>query len=632
MQPHHDGSPLHVSTQTPALGDTVLVRLRVPSGYGALDAVRVRSNPDHEPAWTEAALLGSSDGWDWWEAPVVVVNPRHGYRWLLVHAPDGGIRGRAEWLNQNGLHSIETLDAEDFALLATPAAPEWLAETVMYQVFPDRFARSAAADDRKTPEWAIPAEWSDAVDPVLPGRSQQFYGGDLDGIVEHIDHVVSLGVTMIYLTPVFPGGSNHRYDAASFELVDPLLGGDQALIRLVEAAHSRGLRVIGDLTSNHSGDRHEWFRAALGNPDAPEGDFYYFTNAEHTEYDGWMGTSTLPKFDWNSQELLLRFIEGDDSVVAKWLKPPFNFDGWRIDVANMTGRRGAEDLNAAVRQTIRRTMVEVNPDTVLLAESTNDAASDLQGDAWHGAMTYPTFTRPLWGWLSEPTGEPWLDYDGSERRDPWFFTQPVGGIPNYSAREFVAMTVQFNAGVPWRIRMGTMNPLDTHDTARFRTNAPAAHVPLALGLSVTLPGVPVVFAGDEFGLTGGDGESSRTPIPWGSEQTDAVAPTLDLYRELLALRGSLPALSTGGLRWVHVGGDAVAFVRETAEASVFVLAARGDIDVVLPPAVLPGAERAELRWGDTAHTLEPTADGVRLAASGPAFAVWSLPGVVAPQR
>ena len=147
IHPHHDGSPLHVSTQTPALGDTVLVRLRVPSGYGTLEAVRVRSNPDHEPAWTEAVLLGSADGWDWWEAPVVAVNPRHGYRWLLVHAPGEGIRGRAEWLNQSGLHTIETLDAEDFALLATPAAPEWLAETVMYQVFPDRFARSAAADD-----------------------------------------------------------------------------------------------------------------------------------------------------------------------------------------------------------------------------------------------------------------------------------------------------------------------------------------------------------------------------------------------------------------------------------------------------------------------------------------------------
>src|SRR5664279_3475628 len=250
----------------------------------------------------------------------------------------------------------------------------------MYQVFPDRFARSAAADTHPAPEWAIASQWDEPVDPVLPGRSQQFYGGDLDGITEHLDHLLSLGVTMLYLTPVFPARSNHRYDASSFVDVDELLGGREALIRLVGEAHARGLKVIGDLTTNHSGDAHEWFQAALGKPDAPEGDFYYFTNDEHTEYVGWLGTPTLPKFNWNSHELRRRFIEGDDSVVAHWLKAPYNFDGWRVDVANMTGRMGAEDLNEEVRQIIRRTMEDVNPDTVLLAESTNDAASDLQGD------------------------------------------------------------------------------------------------------------------------------------------------------------------------------------------------------------------------------------------------------------
>ena len=138
----------------------------------------------------------------------------------------------------------------------------------MYQVFPDRFARSAAADERPTPEWAIAAEWGDPVDPVMPARSQQFYGGDLDGVTEKLDHLVSLGVDLLYLTPVFPAASNHRYDAASFDRVDPLLGGDEAYIRLIEAAHARGIRVIGDLTSNHSGDTHEWFTAAYGHPGA----------------------------------------------------------------------------------------------------------------------------------------------------------------------------------------------------------------------------------------------------------------------------------------------------------------------------------------------------------------------------
>ncbi|QYH34572.1 glycoside hydrolase family 13 protein [Salinibacterium sp. M195] len=655
LLPHHDGSALHVSTQTPALGDTVTLRLRVPVGYGPLKAVRVRENPDHEPRWTDARLTGSAAGWHWWQADIVVDNLRHGYRWLLVHeAADAAVAtemkprhstssladaahgnaGRIEWLNQSGLHSIETLDSEDFALLATPAAPEWLAETVMYQVFPDRFARSAAADAHAAPEWAIAARWYEPVDPVLPGRSKQFYGGDLDGITEHLDHLTDLGVTMLYLTPIFPARSNHRYDASSFVDVDDLLGGREALIRLVGEAHARGLKVIGDLTTNHSGDAHEWFQAALGKPDAAEGDFYYFTNDEHTEYVGWLGTPTLPKFNWNSHELRRRFIEGDDSVVAHWLKAPYNFDGWRVDVANMTGRMGAEDLNEEVRQIIRRTMENVNPDTVLLAESTNDAASDLQGDAWHGAMTYPSFTRPVWGWLTEPGNTSHVTADGSIDPEAWFFGQPIGGIPNYSARDFAEMTVRFTASIPWRIRLGNMNALDTHDTARFRTHAPAENVPLALALSVALPGVPVVFAGDEFGLSGDDGEMSRTPMPWGTETDPTVAPTLDVYRQLIALRTQLPTLSHGGLRWLHVADDALVFVREDAAATVLVVVARSPLTVTLRP----GAIAATALAADVAApsflvgnaTLASSPAGLTLSADARTCAIWTLPGVELP--
>jgi alpha-glucosidase len=622
--PHHDGSPLYVSNLEPALGDVVTVRLRVPAGYGGLTAVRTRSNPDHEPEWTDASPIGSSDGWDWWEAPVTVRNPRHGYRWMMQHES-----GRIEWLNQTGLHTIETLDAEDFALVAYPAPPAWLYDAVMYQVFPDRFARSALADARPTPDWAIPAAWDDPVDPVMPARSQQFYGGDLDGVLEHLDHLVALGVNVLYLTPVFPAASNHRYDAASFDTVDPLLGGDEAYVRLIEAAHARGIRVIGDLTSNHSGDRHEWFRSAFGNPGAAEESYYYFTDDDNTEYVSWLGYASLPKFDWSSQELRDRFVEGPDSVVAKWLKPPFSTDGWRIDVANMTGRLGDVDLNAEVRQLLRRTMIEINPDTILLGESTNDAASDLQGDGWHGAMTYPSFTRPLWGWLSEATGTPYLSAEGEELTEAWFFGQPIGGIPRYTAREFADAVVRFTAGIPWRVRLGNMQPLDTHDTARFATNAAPGTIPVAVGLSMTMPGLPVVFAGDEFGMVGADGESSRTPMPWGSEGDELVKLRLDLYRELISLRRSHSVLSTGGLRWLHLDDEVVAFARESADETVVVLASRGDVDIELPAGALAAASEATALYGDA--TFGVSEDGaVVITADGPAFAAWSLPGVATP--
>ncbi|GAA1809377.1 alpha-amylase family glycosyl hydrolase [Agromyces neolithicus] len=623
LTPHHDGSPLHVSTQTPALGDVVRVRLRVPDSFGPLRWVGTRSNPNREPRFDEAVLVAEAHGWQWWEAAVEVENPVHGYRWLLV-----GQDGRQHWLNQVGLSNVEVRDHDDFRLVTHAPAPEWAASSVLYQVFPDRFAKSRSApsdvlrERGELPDWAIPAEWTDPVDPVPPARSAQLYGGDLDGVREHLDHLEALGVNLLYLTPFFPARSNHRYDASTFDHVDPLLGGDDALVRLVEAAHARGIRVIGDLTSNHSGDAHEWFRAAQADPAAPEREFYYLH--DDGTYESWLGVPSLPKFDWKSPELRRRFIEGADSVVARFLAPPFNLDGWRIDVANMTGRLGDEDLNEQVRRTIRATMLDVNPDTLLLGESTNDAASDFQGDAWHGAMTYTPLTRPLWSWLQQP---------GS----------PAGGgigfalsqVPTFTGREFVAAHVRFAAGFPWRTRVATMNALDTHDTPRFATSAVPGTVPVAFGLAVTLPGIPVVWAGDEFGLTGVDGEASRTPIPWGSEASAEVAPVLATYRALVGLRRSHPVLATGGIRWLVVGDDAVAFVRESADETLLVFAARAAATLSFESAALSVGSALPARSDVAAAVfgnagLEASDGLVTLSATGPTFAVWRLPGVAAP--
>jgi alpha-glucosidase len=603
-QPHHDGSPLHVSTQEPVLGEPVRLRLRVPRAFGPLRTVRVRSNPDREPSYAEAEVVHEAPDAVWWQAEVTVANPVHGYRWLLE-----GDDGTTWWLSAKGLSRTETRDVDDFRLVTHPAPPAWGSEAVMYQVFPDRFARSAAADERELPEWALPAGWDDPVIHEGPGTGTQLYGGDLDGVREHLDHLVSLGVDLLYLTPVFPARSNHRYDAESFDHVDPLLGGDAALVRLVEAAHERGIRVIGDLTSNHSGDAHEWFRAAYGTPGAPESAFYLWLDAAQTDYVSWLGHRSLPKLDWSSPELRRRFIEGRDSVVARFLQPPFSFDGWRIDVANMTGRHRDEDLNGEVRRAIRRTMLEVNPDTLLVAESTNDASfSDFEGDAWHGAMTYANFTRPLWNWLSVP---------GSPAGGGLGMT--LGRTVDYAGGDFVAQHREFAAAFPWRTRLHLMNALDTHDTPRFATSARDGVVPVAVGLAMTMPGIPVVWAGDELGFTAVDGEQARTPMPW--DRIDSFADSIALYRRMIALRRSHPALTRGGIRWLHAADDAVAFVREAASEAVLVVAARGAAVVEL------GAELP-----DDAELLEGTAtwSGGRVAASGPAFLAWRLPGVELP--
>jgi len=605
--PHHDGSPLYVSTQEPELGERVALRLRVPRGFAehGIRVVRVRSNPDREPSYADARVVHETPDAVWWQAEVVVENPVHGYRWLLEDA-----EANTWWLTSKGISTVETRDIDDFRLVTFPAPPAWGKDMVMYQVFPDRFARSAAADAREAPEWALPAAWGDPVIHEGPGTGTQFYGGDLDGVREHLDHLVELGVNLLYLTPVFPARSNHRYDAQSFDHVDPLLGGDEALVRLVEAAHERGIRVIGDLTTNHSGDAHEWFRAAYENPEAAESAFYLWLDAAQSDYVSWLGHRSLPKFNWNSGELRARFIEGPDSVVARFLKPPFSFDGWRIDVANMTGRYRDEDLNEAVRRAIRRTMVEVNPDTLLVGESTNDASGgDFTGDAWHGAMTYANFTRPLWNWLSVP---------GSPAGGGLGMT--LGRTSDYSGLEFYAAHREFAAAFPWRTRLHTMNALDTHDTPRFATSAREGAVLVAVGLAMTMPGIPVVWAGDEFGFTAADGEQARTPIPW--DAVGSYADEIALYRRMIGLKRARPALNGGGIRWLHASEEAVAFVRESAVECVLVVATRSAAEVDLAGELPDDAELVEGAASWRAGLVH---------VDGPAFLAWRLPGVELPR-
>jgi len=617
-EPHHDGSALYVSTQAPRLGEMVRLRLRVPRGAEP-DAVYVRSTPDAEPHYDRAAVVDQDEHRTLYEASVRVANPVVRYRWLLTSAaarnaadPATGYR----WVTGTGVHDHDVPDAFDFTLSTHPAPPAWVADALVYQIFPDRFARSAAADGRPTPAWARAASWDEPVDYHMPEVSRQLYGGDLDGIVEHLDHIVDLGFNTLYLTPFFPAPSNHRYDATSFTHVDPLLGGDEALIRLTAAAHERGLRVVGDLTTNHSGNTHEWFVAASAAPDAPERSFYYFN--DDGSYLGWYDVKTLPKFRFGP-ELLGRLASGPQSVAARWLAEPFHLDGWRIDVANMTGRHDGDDENLQVAAGLRATLDAVRPDGVLIAEHCHDASSDLAGQGWHGAMNYAGFLRPVWFWLRPASDEAAPD---GERT----FLGVPGAIPRLPGTSAYATMRQFQAVTPWRAVCASWSLLCSHDTPRIRTvlHDPAL-VAVAAGLLFTFPGTPMVFAGDEIGGEGVRGEDARRPMPWGHpERWDADA--LETYRALARLRGASDALKRGSLRWLAVGDDALAYVRETADEAVLCLASRAPhapLVVAAHALGLPDGASLPTIHGDAAP-LTVSEGTVTLPAHGPSFHLWKI--------
>ncbi|HVP74585.1 MAG TPA: glycoside hydrolase family 13 protein [Gaiellaceae bacterium] len=579
--PHHDGSELYLLERPDEVGGTAVLRMRAPRGVA--DRVMLRYVVDGEPRTAEAVADAHAGGETWWRAELRVANPVVRYRWLLA----GGETGYA-WLNGRGIVGNEVAGAEDFVFALEPGAPAWHRSSVVYEIFPDRFATTGVAQSARTPDWAVPREWDRLPEGRGRNTARELFGGDLPGIEQHLDHVGALGANALYLTPFFPARSSHRYDATSFAQVDPLLGGDEALASLVKAVHARGMHIVGDLTLNHCGVGHEWFLRAEADPAAPERELFFFDGSPPLGYATWLGVRSLPKLDWSSEELHRRMA----IALRRWLDA--GLDGWRIDVANMVGRYRRADLNHEVAVWAR----ELSGDRLLLAEHGHDFRPDLDGLGWHGVMNYAGFLRPVWWWLR---------HEGI--LEDVFSSAPA---PLYGGPEAVSVMREFRAGVPWEAVLNSWTLLDSHDTARFRTVVGSREKHLVgIGLQMTTPGVPMIFAGDEIGLEGEWGEDARRTMPWDrSESWDRTL--LAHYRELAELRRSHEALATGGLRYVHVGEDAVAYLREARDERLLCLAARAAHD----PITVPFTE-LETLFGEDAQ------NGV-LPADGPAFHVWRI--------
>jgi alpha-glucosidase len=548
--PHHDGSAAYVPEANPKLGGNVTVFLRVPRA-SEVSSAWTRVINDGEPELIRAKVDRQDNRDTWLRAELPVVNPVVSYRWLL----DGGEHSY-QWLNATGLHEHDVSDAADFRLSTYDPPPQWATGT-MYQIFPDRFAKSM---DRPAPAWAKPAAWDDSVIGEGPDTPRQFYGGDLDGITAHLEHIASLGVGTIYLTPFFPAESNHRYNASTFSRVDPLLGGDETMARLAAAARAKGIRLMGDLTTNHCGDTHEWFQAALTDPGSPEAKFFFFNNHPH-QYDGWWGMKEMPIFDHRSLELRRRLYDGPDSVVAKWLGP-HALDAWRIDVANMTGIHGDINVGHEVATTIRRTMAQTVDESFLQAESNHDASRDLLGDGYQGTLNYAAFTRPLWQWLLPPQPRPYVHTK-----------YPM--LPNLPGRLIVKAMREFSGVTPWQATLHAMNLIGSHDTHRVASLLGGQRlVDVAFGMLACYPGVPMIYAGDEIGLATMGPEYARIPMPWAHTGRWDLR-RLEYTKALFGTRAKSAALQRGGLRWLAVGDDALVFLREAPGESVLVHAARG---------------------------------------------------------
>jgi alpha-glucosidase len=554
LHPHHDGSPLYVSDIEPAIGDSVQLRVRVPAAFKP-EKIFVRFFHDGEPRTKELKKYKTNKVESWWRVSVEVLNPTFHYRFMLV-GKDG-----FTWLNGMGIFDHDVTDREDFQIVANAAHPRWIQKAVFYQIFPDRFSSSGTVRD--VPAWAVPKQWNELPKGRDRTTGQEFYGGDFPGITERLPYIKDLGVSAIYFTPAFPARSTHRYDASSFDEVDPLLGGNQGLIDFARAAHKAGLRIMGDLTTNHCGAGHPWIQKALKNKKAREREFFFWDSAIKHGYVGWWGLASLPKLNYESQRLRDLMYSGENSVVKKWLREPFSMDGWRIDVGNMTGRYLGQDINQEIARGIRKSVYETQPDAWLVAENADHSPSDLDGFGWHGTMNYNGFARPLVNWFNAPDNK-LGNFSGLPGRNPKF-----GGVGT------VSILRSFAAGIPWRSLVASMLLLDSHDTARFRTvvNGDVNTHLAAAAMLLTYPGVPSIFAGDEIGLEGAWGEDARRTIDWDAPEKWNHS-LLEGFKTLIAMRRTHDALSDGGLRWIHASDDSIAYLRESKRETILVYISR----------------------------------------------------------
>ncbi|MGE0711741.1 MAG: alpha amylase N-terminal ig-like domain-containing protein [Planctomycetota bacterium] len=450
--------------------------------------------------------------------------------------------------------------------------PEWVRDAVFYQIFPDRFRDGDPNNQPQLPRrpegqpWHVDDRYFEAWG-TEPSHFN-FMGGDLAGVTQQADYIRSLGANALYLNPIFKAKSNHRYDAADYETVDPALGTKQDLGRLRDALKQRGMKMILDCVFNHTGDAHYAFQDAMQKGERSKYWRWYFFDggfpvkqSPKPNYRCWWGFGSLPQLNTKNPEVVDHLLK----VSIDWLKE--GSSGWRLDVPNEV-----DAVNPEFWPEFRRRVKKQDPEAYIVGEIWTDARAWLQGDKFDAVMNYPVRSAAL-----------------------EFLVK--GGI---AAPAFEAKLVEQLATYPEAALRVQFNLLGSHDTARVLNvaNGDARRVRLAMTFLFAWLGPPVVYYGDEVGVDGGKDPECRRCFPWEEAKQDRT--TLEHVRKLGKARAEERALRRGAVRFLLSSGKTSAFVREpeAGEAGRPVICAlnagEGEVELRIPLAGLAGEPAALL--------------------------------------
>ncbi|MCI9362234.1 MAG: glycoside hydrolase family 13 protein [Hungatella sp.] len=584
----------------PDTGEQVTLRFR--TAKNDADAVFYIQEGKEEQQAMEKAF--SDKMFDYYEYQIVVGEEPVSYWFRVVKGGDS--------CYYNRLGPVQEAQ-ESFRFRITPGfhIPEWAKGAVIYQIFVDRFCNGDPDNDVESQEYVYigrpvyrEKDWFKNPSVMDVGR---FYGGDLQGVWDKLDYIQDLGIEVLYFNPLFVSPSNHKYDTQDYDHIDPHYGkivkdggnlveenatdnenatkymirsaapdnldaSDRFFEEFMKEVHRRGMKVIIDGVLNHCGSFNKWLdrekiyehsgeyqEGAYTSKDSPYHTFFKFWDDNgwpgNKSYDGWWGHDTLPKLNYEDSKKLQDYIM---KIARKWVSPPYNVDGWRLDVAADLGH--SSDYNHQFWKEFRKAVKEANPNALILAEHYGDPRQWLQGDEWDTIMNYDAFMEPLTWFLT-----------GMEKHSDEYIDQLYGNGDQFFRSMFKNMSHMQNQSV-----LTSMNELSNHDHSRFmtRTNRKVGRIGTvgaeaasegirpsvfreAVLVQMTWPGAPTVYYGDEAGVCGWTDPDNRRTYPWGREDKELIR----FHKDMIRLHKENKALRRGSLKQLLAGNHVIAYGR-----------------------------------------------------------------------
>lgn len=585
-----DGTSRYRNPVEPEPGERVTIRCRT-ARANVKDVYLVANGLKHRMDFVEYNKL-----YDIYEASIIVGTEPIRY-YFEIHS---GLY--VVYYNRKGVLANRE-DYADFKIIPGFKTPDWAKGAVMYQIFMDRFCNGDVDNDVLDGEYTYIGEpvtrvkeWDKFPEPMDVG---EFYGGDIAGVMSKLDYLKWLGVEVIYFNPLFVSPSSHKYDIQDYDYIDPHFGkivvddpgmspsnryktrvtdrrnldaGNQLFAELVCEAHKRGIKIIIDGVFNHCGSFNKWLDAekiyennigyekgAFIDKNSPYRSFFRFNDENawpyNRSYDGWWGHDTLPKLNYEGSQKLYEYIM---NIARKWVSPPYNADGWRLDVAADLGC--SEEFNHKFWKDFRKNVKEANPEAIILAEHYGNPEAWLGGDEWDSIMNYDAFMEPLSWFL---TG---MEKHSDEYRDD------LRGNPE----AFFGAMREHMLHMTTSSLMVSMNELSNHDHSRFltRTNRKVGRT-LSVGpweankgimpslmraaviVQMTWPGAPTVYYGDEAGVCGWTDPDNRRTYPWGHEDMMMMR----FHREMIRIHKDYEALKTGSLLYLGEAEETICYGR-----------------------------------------------------------------------